>query len=104
MRELNVDFLRSQFYYYRGERAPGGFVGKPSTTTGLEQSAKMLEVAQRLEPQNPLVVYVLGHVYRKLGRIDQARAQYLKGYALYQTQGFVPQGPSEAYQQWGRAP
>ena len=104
VRELSVNFLRSQFYYYRGERAPGGFMGAPTTKVGLEQSAKMLEMAQRLEPQNPLAVYVLGHVYRKLGRIDQARAQYLKGYALYQAQGFVPQGPTEAYQQWGRAP
>ena len=104
VRALSVNFLRSQFYYYRGERTPGGFMGAPSTKVGLEQSAKMLEVAQRLEPQNPLAVYVLGHVYRRLGRIEQARAQYLKGYALYQAQGFVPQGPNEAYQQWGRAP
>ena len=93
---LSSAYLRSQFFYYRGERAIGGFMGDPSTPAGLEASAKFLRESIRLEPNNPLAQYVLGHVYRRLGRTDLARAQYEKAYALYLKQGFVPQGPQDA--------
>ena len=93
---LSNAYLRSQFFYYRGERAVGGLMGAPSTPTGLEASAKFLRESIRLEPNNSLAQYVLGHVYRRLGRTDLARAQYAKGYALYVEQGFVPQGPQDA--------
>ena len=94
VRGLSTAYLRSQFYYYRGERTPKGFMG-PSTPEGLRSSAAFLETAQRFEPNNPLAVYVLGLVYRKLGRTE-AKAQLERGLALYQRYGFVPDGPRNA--------
>ena len=101
---LSSAYLRSQFFYYRGERAIGGFMGNPSTPAGLEDSAKFLRESILLEPNNPLAQYVLGHVYRRLGKMDEARAQYAKGYGLYLEQGFVPQGPQEAMTTYGQKP
>ena len=100
-RTLTSTYLRSQFFYYRGERAVGGFMGNPSTPAGLETSAKFLRESIRLEPNNPLAQYVLGHVYRRLGKLGLAQTQYAKGYALYLEQGFVPQGPMEAQKIYG---
>ncbi|HEV8338934.1 MAG TPA: hypothetical protein VGR25_04665 [bacterium] len=97
VRPLDVTFLRSQFDYYRGERAPGGFLGRPATAQGLAASARFLERAVQASSQNPLAVYVLGHVYWKQGRIDAAKAQYIKGYRLYKAFGYVPPGPRSAY-------
>jgi hypothetical protein len=99
VRSLDTPFLRSQFYYYRGEHAPGGLLGRPATSHGLAASARLLERAEQISPQNPLAVYVLGHVYRKQGRIAAAKAQYLRGYRLYEAFGYVPPGPRSAYQQ-----
>jgi tetratricopeptide (TPR) repeat protein len=93
---LSLRYLRSQFYYYRGERAPGGFIG-PSNPQGLAASARFLEEAVRLEPHNPLAVYVLGLVYRKQGQLEAARRQIRTGYQLYQRYGFIPEGPRAAY-------
>ncbi|MCX7600385.1 MAG: hypothetical protein N2Z75_00420 [Meiothermus sp.] len=93
---LGLRYLQSQFYYYRGERAPGGFIG-PSTPQGLAASARFLEEAVRLEPGNPLAVYVLGLVYRKQGQLEAARRQIRAGYRLYERYGFVPDGPKAAY-------
>ncbi len=93
---LSVPFLRSQFYYYRGERAKNGFMGTPSTHAGLEVSAKFLKQSIALEPENPLAQYVLGHVYRRLGNLEAAKVQYTKGYTLYQEQGYVPFEPLAA--------
>lgn len=96
LRPLSALFLRSQFYYYRGERAPGGFMG-PSNPTGLAASARFLEQAIHYDPYNPLPVYVLGHVYAKEGKKEAARKQYLQGYRLYRAFGYVPSGPQAAY-------
>ena len=101
---LRVSYLRSQFYYYRGERVKDGFLGTPSTTSGLKTSARLLETAQHLAPQNALAVYVLGHVYRRLGQLTLARTQYSKGYTIYKTQGFVPLEPGLAYKRWVQLP
>ncbi|MCX7801785.1 MAG: hypothetical protein N2313_02050 [Meiothermus ruber] len=93
---LGLRYLQSQFYYYRGERAPNGFIG-PSTPQGLAASAGFLQQAVRLEPGNPLAVYVLGLVYRKQGQLEAARQQIRAGYQLYARYGFIPDGPKAAY-------
>lgn len=93
---LGLRYLQSQFYYYRGERAPNGFIG-PSTPQGLAASAGFLQQAVRLEPGNPLAVYVLGLVYRKQGQLEAARQQIRAGYQLYVRYGFIPDGPKAAY-------
>ncbi len=96
LQTLTAAYVRSQFFYYRGERAKNGFMGTPSTSAGLERSARFLQESIRLEPNNPLAQYVLGHVYRRLGKLPEARIQYAKGYALYQEQGYVPFEPLAA--------
>jgi hypothetical protein len=96
VRGLDANFLQSQFDFYRGERAEGGFMGTPRTPEGLQESAKYLERAVKECPQNPLAVYVLGHVYRYLGRSADAKRQYEAGFALYQADGYVPPGPRAA--------
>ncbi len=102
VRPLDVTFLRSQFYYYRGEQAPGGFLGKPPTPDGLATSTHFLRLAARINPRNPLPVYVLGHVYRKKGQVDVANTQFAAGYGLYVRYGHVPPGPRAAYAQASR--
>ena len=93
---LNNAFLRSQFDYYRGERAPGGFFAAKKTSDGLVESAQYLEKATREDPSNPLAVYALGRVYLRLNKPAEARKQILTAYRLYDTFGFVPQGPHDA--------
>lgn len=97
VRGLDYNFVRSQFFFYRGERATDGFLGKPGTPEGLAASARALETAIKIQPSNPLAVYVLGHVYRRLGKADEARTQYAQGYRLYQSFGYVPAGAKTAY-------
>jgi hypothetical protein len=102
VRPLGVDFLRSQFYYYRGEQTPGGLVNGPATAAGLSAAAGNLEISQRLDPQNPLAVYMLGRVYLRLGRVAAAKTQVIDGYRLYVKFGHVPDGPRSAYASVGR--
>ncbi|MBN9501845.1 MAG: hypothetical protein J0H02_08740 [Armatimonadetes bacterium] len=97
IRTLDRSFLRSQFYFYRGERSPGGFLGTPKTNAGLRASAKYLSEAIRICPQNSLAVYVLGHAYARLGKQSQADAQFIQGYRLYLSEGYVPPGAKAAY-------
>lgn len=89
---LPVAFLRSQFDYYRGERAPGGILAKNKTTAGLEASARFLRAAVREYPRNPLAVYQLGRVYVRQSKTEAARAQFASALRLYQGFGWVPPG------------
>lgn len=91
---LGLSYLQSQFDYYRGERAPGGFMG-PSTAAGLNQSVKFLKRAVDEEPSNALAQYVLGHTYRKLKQDALARAQYRRAASLYAAEGHQPAGLNE---------
>ena len=101
-RPLDLAYLKSQINYYRGERAPGGFMGGgghyggPSTPAGLAQSAQFLRQALKNNPQNALATYVLGLVERKLGQTASAKAHITAGVKLYQAQGHLPAGPTDA--------
>ncbi|MFC4454862.1 tetratricopeptide repeat protein [Deinococcus sonorensis] len=92
---LSLSYLRSQFDYYRGERAPGGVLSK-STPEGLQQSVNFLRRSLQDDPHNALASYMLGHAYQKLGQPEQARRQYLQASKLYQQEGHVPAGMQEA--------
>ena len=96
VRPLSYPFLLSQFDYYRGERAPGGFVASFKTPEGLAQSARYLEKAVRECPQNPLAQYVLGRVYLRQNKRHEAAPQILAAYDLYKNAGWIPQGEKEA--------
>ena len=101
-RPLDLAYLKSQINYYRGERAPGGFMGAggnysgKSDAAGLAQSAKFLRAAVQDNPSNALATYVLGLVERKSGQDAQARADIQTGVKLYQAQGHLPAGPQDA--------
>lgn len=92
---LSLNYVRSQFDYYRAERATGGVLGTgtgKSTPAGLKTSEQFLRRALTEEPRNALAASVLGTVLRKEGRPNEARAQYRRAGALYAAQGHTPAG------------
>jgi hypothetical protein len=97
LRLLPWNYIRSQYFYYRGERYPGGFINGPKTTAGRAASARFLEQAVALAPENPLATYVLGLVYERQGKAADGARLIRRAYALYQAAGFVPDGPLAAY-------
>jgi len=97
VRTLDYDFLRSQFAYYRGERARGGILAAAKTTEGLDDSARFFRTSIELAPGNPLSVYMLGRVYLAQGETHQANVQFNQAYRLYSRFGYVPVGPKTYY-------
>ena len=97
VRPLDAAYLASQFNYYRGERTPGGFFDPHKTPAGLAASARFFRAALQDNPANPLATYALGQVLNRLGQRDEARRFLARGMALYTQQGYVPQGPRDAY-------
>jgi hypothetical protein len=93
---LPINYLRSQFDYYRGERAVNGFMTPPRTPVGLADSAKFLEKAVAESKENPLAMYVLGHVYKQQGRLVDADKAYQTAYKLFAADGHIPDGPRKA--------
>ncbi|MDX1933648.1 MAG: hypothetical protein SFU56_13710 [Capsulimonadales bacterium] len=97
VRPLTVSFLRSQFDFYRGERAPGRLIWKQATPEALERSAQALERAVRTCPQNPLATYYLGRVRARQGQEQAARQRFAAAFRLYEMQGWVPDSATEVY-------
>ena len=48
---MDMDFLKSQFWYYRGERAPGGLYTGRKSATGLRQPPRRSRPAQSSAPE-----------------------------------------------------
>ena len=96
VRPLSRDYLHSQFYYYRGERAEGGILGAPPTPTGLKRSAAHLRKSLAWCPGNPLATYQLGRVLLRQGEPAPALLLLEKAHGLYQRAGWVPPGPQNA--------
>ncbi len=94
---LDLPFLKSQFYYYRGERAPGGAFAPKKTSEGLFRSAQHLQTAIRLCPENPLAVYMLGRVYQRQGKAEAAKRQFAQAYRQYKRSGWLPEGARDAF-------
>jgi hypothetical protein len=95
IRTLDTAFLSSQFYFYRGERVPGGLVAARINPDALERSAEYLRESVRLCPQNPLAVFALGRAYLKQGKPYLARVSLRKACALYAQAGWVPKASRE---------
>jgi hypothetical protein len=95
VRPLDYEFLRSQFYYYRGERTPGALLAAKPTPDGLQQAAVFLKKSVSICPQNPLAVYMLGRVYLSQGKTSDARKELQQANDLYASFGWVPQGPKD---------
>jgi hypothetical protein len=92
VRPLTLAYVRSQFYYYRGERAPGGLLAAKITPAGLNLESQYLRDSIHFCPQNQLSVYMLGHVYLKQGNVAAARRQVVTALRLYADAGWIPQG------------
>jgi hypothetical protein len=97
---LDVAFLRSQFHYYRGERAPGGPLAPRATPGGLATAARYLRASVQECPANPLAVYMLGRVYLKQRQHGAARRQLDTARTLYASYGWVPPGVHDAFAQF----
>ena len=95
VRPLDFAFIRSQFYYYRGERAPGGLLAAKPTRKGLETAIGYLRKSVKLCPRNPLAVYMLGRAYLTSGDAREARTLLARAYGLYTEFGWVPAGARE---------
>jgi hypothetical protein len=104
VKTLDYDFVRSQFYFYRGERAPGGFLAPSKTHAGLAASEKQLRTSVRICPRNPLAVYVLGKVCLAEGHRQEARGLLQRAYKLYSQFGWVPAGARQSLAQLGAQP
>lgn len=104
VRTMDLAFIRSQFDYYRGERAPGGPFARRITPKGLSLAAAHLRTAVSKCPDNPLAVYMLGRVYQRLGRTDLARMQFALAHSKYDRFGYVPEGAAEAFSRSSAAP
>jgi len=94
---LDTQFLRSQFFYYRGERAKGGILAsaKERTAAGLRQSALFFRRSVALCPQNPLAVYMLGRTLGDLGQRGEADKYLLAASREYQKVGWLPGSPKQ---------
>ena|GEM_PF-443521 len=95
IKALDYDFIRSQFWYYRGERSVGGLVLLPKTVDGLKASERALRISVEICPKNPLAVFTLGRVYLSEGKTQAARKSVLEAYHLYLQFGWVPEGITE---------
>lgn len=89
---LDLGFIRSQFWYYRGERAQGGIVLTPKSPEGMEKAAKALRISVAFCPKNPLPVYMLGRVYYSQGKTEQSKAIFERADKLYSKFGWTPGG------------
>ncbi len=87
---LDLAFLRSQFDFYRGERVPNGFLDPKASPEALKKSAAFFERGLRESSANPLETYLLGTVYRRLGREQDARRMCQAALKLYEKYGWVP--------------
>lgn len=89
---LDIAFLNSQFWYYRGERTHGGLVLGPKTPKGLAAAEKAFRKSLSYCPDNPLTVIMLGRDLSALGKTQEARLQFQRAYALYRQFGWIPGG------------
>lgn len=98
VRGLDIAFLRSQFLYYRGERAPGGVPLRHPTKAGLVAQDKWFRQSVSRCPSNPISTYMLGRVCLQTGRIKESNTLLDKAYDLYHTAGWVPPDVSQIRQ------
>lgn len=89
MQGIDVNFIRSMFDYYRGERAVGGLLAPKATPQGLQESLKYLTKSTQDSNDNPLAWAMLGRTYERLGQKVQAMPCYRKAYDLGKAAGWI---------------
>jgi tetratricopeptide (TPR) repeat protein len=95
-RTLDLPYVRSQFDFYRGERAPGGLLAEPQDSAGLARSEAFFRRSLKECPQNPLSKYCLGKILLREKRSSEAHKIFAQALSLYQKFGWVPPGVQEA--------
>lgn len=90
LRTLDLGFLRSQFDYYRGERAIGGVIAKDKTKPGLAESERFYRKSLAECPANPLTRAMLARTLASEGRLAEAQAQRQKVLGEYAVYGWTP--------------
>lgn len=98
VRPLDYAFVRSQFWYYRGERAPGGLLALRQTQSGLSRAQRALEQSVKFCAKNPLSVYMLGRVYLMQGKASLAADRFREAHDLYTRFGWIPGDPERYYE------
>lgn len=97
---LDLPFLRSQFDYYRGERALGGVIAKNKTPQGLAASEKLYRRSLAECPANPLTRAMLVRTLAGQGKLAEAEAQRRTALDQYVAYGWTPNDvkrPAVAY-------
>jgi hypothetical protein len=94
---LDLEFIRSQFEYYRGERTVGGVMAKAKRPGGMELARRFLSRSVYLCPGNPLSAYMLGRVLQWQGHGREAGKALRKAMSDYLEAGWVPPDEQEAY-------
>lgn len=87
---FDLNFLRSQIYYYRGEQAKNGSISEKPNKKGLSNSLIYLKIAYQYCPNNPLVLYILSKTYDLLDDNENASAWKTKAKNKYSSYGWVP--------------
>lgn len=95
---LDYGFVRSQFWYYRGERAKGALLASRPTPEGLAEAENALQQSVKFCSKNPLSVYMLGRVYYSEGKIQHSKTAFKDAYDLYTRFGWLPDGPKRYYE------
>ena len=95
VRPLDYDFVRSQFWFYRGERAPGGLLAARRTSRGLAASVEALRKSVSICPGNNLAVFSLARAYLMQGNAGLAVEFVRRAHSLYQQYGWEPPGPKQ---------
>lgn len=90
IRFLDRPFLDSQFDYYRGERATGGILSRPTTSAGIAKSERYFRKALAECPENPLPRAMLVQLLRPQSVPTDAAAQIARARALYTSMGWMP--------------
>ena len=97
IRPLSAAFVRSQFYYYRGERAPGHVIWDPVEQSSLPRAVDALTRSLKECPENPLSTYMLGKVLAWQGKKEEAQLRFVDAHRLYRAQGRVPDSAQEVF-------
>ncbi len=87
---LSLDYVKSQFWYYRGERAPFALQSKRPRLKGLQTAESALRQSVSLYGRNPLAVYMLAKTELMLGNENEARNQIGQAMNLYRDAGWTP--------------
>jgi tetratricopeptide (TPR) repeat protein len=95
IKTLDLNFIHSQFWYYRGERVDGGLVVGIRSNQGIDAAQKAFRTSVHYCPKNPLAVYMLGRTYLAQGDTQTAKETLTRAFHLYEAFGWVPDGPKQ---------